>query len=171
MASSLAAAAAWLILPLQNRYWLFYERKKERKRKQINKRSAAISTRLIERQWVPSMCVDIYGAIRNIWKAVFLEVGKNHHLLFLFIVTITLLLLLLLLLLFFPHHHSTPHRSFACYGLLHTQQALKLSWAELRLFCFALGVRQIKCRSSFLSVFSGDSIGVCGCVFVCVFVW
>jgi hypothetical protein len=32
------------------------ERKKVRKRKQINKRSAAISTRLIERQWVPSMC-------------------------------------------------------------------------------------------------------------------
>jgi hypothetical protein len=42
------------------------ERKKERKRKQINKRLAAISTCLIERQCVPSMCVDIYGAVRNI---------------------------------------------------------------------------------------------------------
>ncbi len=143
------------------------ERKKVRKRKQINKRSAAISTRFIERQWVPSMCVDIYGAVRNIWKAAFCE-GKKQHLLFLFIVTMTLLLLFLL---FFTHHHSTPHRIFACY-VSFTPNKLS-SWAELSWACFVLPWVSVisSVEAPFCLSFQETQFGFVGvslCVCVCV---
>jgi hypothetical protein len=172
MASSLAAAgAAWLILPLQNRYWLFYERKKEIKKEKTNQQKiSSNNTRLTERQWVPSICVDIYVAVRNIWKAAFCE-GKKQYLLFLFIVTITLLLLLLL---FFTHHHSTPHRSFACY-VSFTPNKLS-SWAELNWACFVLPWASVisSVEAPFCLCFQETQfgfVGVCLCVCLCGSFW